>query len=162
MKISKYNLIRFIIDVSLEDHKTLENVNWQKWFFSVSRVYNHKMPEQVVKAIASTGIPQLIELCDEEMPRIEKMKRSAVEKCTLEKTKYERWIQRRDAGNKRVLEEKRKRYEVDLQRVKEIEIEMNESYVQQMLPFWAQRLNEYVQQRDLELYTKPFNNQERN
>jgi hypothetical protein len=148
MTISKYNLIKFIIDVSLRDHEQRKDPDWQAWFKSISRIYNHKMPEHVIKAIASTGNAELLQLCNTEMTRVEDRLRQDAQNYEVYKVNREKWIHRISAGNLRAQEARLLRHDADLQKAKHIEKEMNESYVEQMMPEWTQCLEDIIRKRD--------------
>jgi hypothetical protein len=163
MGISNYSLTRFILDVSFCDHQASStDPDWKAWFHSVSRIFSHRnIPLSVLEGLLAKNVPQLSTLCEAEITkRIEKNRRAELQ-AEHRNEKYERWIQRRDAGNARVQELRKKKQEIDEQKVQEIQRQMNESYVKQLFPVWKQRMDEIVQQRNNEMSTvwattKPF------
>ena len=65
------------------------------------RIYNHRVPENLIKALIACDIPELTQYCDTEMTKIEARRLYHQRQQEKAKEKHEKWIQRRDEGNKR-------------------------------------------------------------
>jgi hypothetical protein len=150
MAISKYNLCKFI-DASLKDQIMKDDPDWNLWFRSVSRIFNHRMPLNVVSMIASAPVLQLRRLADMEFEKIEERRKRCNERREQQTQKHERWKQRRDAGNKRAEEAKRMQDDSIREKAKEHQREADELYVRMMLPSWKQKVDDCKQHRDEEI-----------
>lgn len=109
MPISKYHLIKFILN-SYEDHnQNSDNFNWIIWFNDISSIYNHKIPENLLLAIKSKNNDNkpIINLCDKELERIKARKKQEILALEDKEQRYKRWIEKRDAGNLRALQEQK-------------------------------------------------------
>jgi hypothetical protein len=103
---SKYNLIKFIENsYSYYENSYYDNIDqdWPKWFRSVSRIYNHKMPKNVILAIKNKNNQILNTLCDLELAKLNKREKEEEKYTKLKQEKYIRWIERRNAGNKKII-----------------------------------------------------------
>jgi hypothetical protein len=98
MKISNYHLSKFIIDFVQNAN---QDTNWDEWFRILLRIYNHRVPENLIKALISCDIPELTQYCETEMTKIESRRLYHQQQQEKAKEKHEKWIQRRDEGNKR-------------------------------------------------------------
>lgn len=100
---SKYNIIRFVLDHAYEDH--LKNGNgWTEWFKSVSRIFNHKIPDALLAALSKKN-DQLRDLSVA-------YKAAHEEKSTKEDTKYEDWKRRRDEGNRKEMQKQKEEKDI--------------------------------------------------
>ena len=99
MKLSNYHVSKFVLDIAATDHAQRQDAEWAEWFKGVSRIYNHRMPESVVKTLLSYDIPSLSALCQVEMKKIEQRRAYRQGLQEKAKEKHEKWIKRRDAGN---------------------------------------------------------------
>ena len=94
--ISKYNLIRFILDEAAVKNP---NIEWDEWFRKVSRIFKHKIPEALLLGLSKQS-DTLKMLCDEHRDNSKLKPRSTHEE------RYQNWIKRRDEGNQRVVEKR--------------------------------------------------------
>ena len=69
-----------------------------EWFRSMSRIFNHKIPEQIIRGLMAKNIPELQDMCQAELDKIKARETAAL--AALDK--YNTWIERRDAGNRRI------------------------------------------------------------
>lgn len=139
MRTSKYNIIRFVLDVAYDDHRmTSAEPDWEGWLHKVSRMFCGKPPPALLAGLASKS-EEMHELCNK-MPSVSGEKPCAAD---LEAA----WLLRRDAGNRRVAE----------QRVREKEaatVYNNSGYGDEdetfrgMKAVWDKRLDEYIRMRD--------------
>lgn len=79
-------------------------------------------------------------MCDEEMARIDEAIRKDDQKKEMDIG--------RDAGNMKAKEARLRKHDEDLQKAKQFEREVNESYVEQMMPVWARRLEDVINERN--------------
>jgi hypothetical protein len=154
MSISKYNLIKFV-EISFKDHKRAQDTDWNEWFQTVSRLYNHRVPETVVCTILriSDGNEELLHLCSTELERIQQEKARIAQKEASKVAKYQAWLLKRDAGNTHAQLQRIEWSNAEMLRIHEKERETNEAYVRDMLPMWQDRLDEYIQKREFSIST---------
>lgn len=107
MSISKYNTLRFIVDVSYEDHALKTNPDWTNWFTTVSRLYGHKMPLNLLMALKAkaTNNSIITQLCDEQLEKLEQRKEKDIYKRIVQSNRYNAWIERQSNRNAQVLKE---------------------------------------------------------
>ena len=152
-KISSYHLKKFVL-ASLDDQLSKDggDRDWGGWFASVSRMFNGAMPLDLIAAMKSAAAhgnaPPFCSLCEEEL------KRADARACKEETRRAQRaereakWIERRDAGNRRALEERIRASRMDAEAARRIKMEIEEAFVAAMLPTWAAQLNEFRKKRD--------------
>lgn len=139
MTVSEYNLIRFIEDISYNDHQSLENQNWDVWFKGVSRLYNHKIPCKLLKALQRKGNPVITEMCDVLLSKM----LDAQEKQRLEnEQKHEAWIKRLNALPKKPVP----------QPVPKVETCVSDIYYEERKSLWEQKVKEYIEIRNKSLF----------
>ena len=107
--ISKYNLIKFILDVSYEDKQhvisTIERKHctkddyWTCWLYSVSKIFNNKMPMALLKGLHKKNNHYLNDFCNEKIAEIQEENRKLH---NLQMDKKRLWELKRDEGNKRM------------------------------------------------------------
>jgi hypothetical protein len=151
MPISKYHLIKFLIN-SYDDHnENANNFDWITWFNDISSIYNQNIPESLILAIKRKNNEELNELCNKELERIHlKEKREALALESKEQ-KYKRWIEKRDAGNLRVLQKIKEKKESDILKQNETIKKANEEYIKMMMSTWEKQHKEYIDSRRSEL-----------
>lgn len=106
MTISKYNLIRFILDEAYDDSENTaalgENFNergilvthWKNWFHKISRIYNHKIPQSLLDGLKRKNNTFLTEIILEyEIRQLQKPVKRTKE------DEYDDWIKRVNTGN---------------------------------------------------------------
>jgi hypothetical protein len=147
MPISKYHLIKFIIN-SYDDHKNTNNPDCIKWFNDIKHLYNQNIPESLILAIKGKNNEELNRLCDLEIERIQTRKKREALALESKEQKYKRWIEKRDAGNLRVLQKKK---EFDILKQNETIKKANEEYIKMMMSTWEKQYKEYIDSRRLEL-----------
>jgi hypothetical protein len=136
--ISKYNLIRFILDEAAEKNPDSE------WFRKVSRVFKHRIPEALLLGLSKQS-DTLKTLCDEYRSNSKPTPRSTDE------DRYQKWIKRRDEGNKRAFQ-KRLEQKEDADTPKEIlsTFVMTDDEIKQKMPDWQEQFNTIVNKRQQE------------
>ena len=144
---SKYNIIRFVLDRAYEDHQNLCNNNdWAEWFKSVSRMFNHKIPDGLIAALSKKN-DQLRDLCvaykdNKQMQKPIKQQ---------EDTKYEDWKRRRDEGNRKELQRRKEEKERLAETLKAHQQRQMESHWESMQPIWNKQYNEIINKRCFEV-----------
>ena len=134
--ISKYNLIRFILDEAAEKNPDIE------WFRKVSRIFAHKIPEALLSGLSKQS-DTLKMLCDEY--------RGKPKPQSTAEDRYKNWIKRRDEGNKRAVQ-KRLEQKEDADRPKEIlsTFVMTDDEIKQKMPDWQEQFNIIINKRQQE------------
>ena len=110
MGISKYNLIRFILDESYSDcentcytgddfcDREVFEAQWKNWFHKVSRIYNHKIPIQLLEGLRRKQNEALNGII-EEYVKSQKEKRDLFPIVSKEKA-YEKWVNKISISSK--------------------------------------------------------------
>jgi hypothetical protein len=141
---SKYHSIKFVLDIAYEDHNKLHGeLQWEKWFKSIIKMFNNKIPDSLLKGLSKKNNTQLSRCLD--------LYENVVVKKDGKEGKeddYNRWIKRRNDGNKRVeLEKEIKKRKDELE--KEIQKRKDdESYCDEMQPKWDTQLQEIINSRN--------------
>jgi gas vesicle protein len=139
--ISKYNLIRFILDEAAEKNP---NIEWNEWFRKVSRIFAHKIPEALLLGLSKQS-DTLKMLCDEYRSNSKPKPQSTVD------DRYKNWIKRRDEGNKRAFQ-KRLEQKEDADTPKEIlsTFVMTDDEIKQKMPDWQEQFKVIREKRQQE------------
>lgn len=148
--VSEYNLIKFILNKSYNDHYLQENPDWNDWFNSISRLYNNKMPKSLILGLKRKNNDKLRNLCDNALILIQQREDKYKERLEQELLKYQKWMWKRDEGNKRVNEKKMQKIETNILKESQERQIANESYIKQMLPTWHAVYDECKNKREQE------------
>ena len=140
MKVSTYNLLQFVIH-AYDDHLIQQNPNWADWFKSISRIYKHDIPKNVIMALKAKQNEQLDKLCDAALcqSQLREIKAGQREATALEK--YNKWLEGREAGNKRA-------HQLRQERISEQRQAQHEAEVPAIRDAWTKKMDEYMEERD--------------
>ena len=152
MSISKYNLIVFILENSYENYKLQENPDWNKWFFSVSRIYHHKMPVKLLLGLKRKNNEIINALCDKEFGKIKLRKKEKEEKSEKRQKEYMNWLLRRNTGNeiakKRIKQEIERTKQERREQIKDSWNIIHENYIKEMTPVWKDNFEKILEERE--------------
>lgn len=95
MTISKYCTIRFVLDCAYEDHAALVNPDWHNWLISISRMFSHRIPQALLHGLLRKNNSHIEQFCIERLNKLAE---------PINESKYEKWLERRDMGNKKAQE----------------------------------------------------------
>jgi hypothetical protein len=147
MKISHYNLIIFISN-SYDDHKKLENSDWQKWFKSIVRIFNNIVPEKILLMLKRKNNKEIDDLCKEQSQKNNIKIINYYEKLKNNNDKYEKYIEKRDNGNIKALEKNKIQKNDEKIMNRQIQERYNDLYVNEMLSVWKKDLDNIIRKRD--------------
>jgi hypothetical protein len=132
---SKYHSIKFVLDIAYEDHNKLQDdLDWEKWFKSIIKMFNNKIPGSLLRGLSRKNNTQLSRCLDLYENAV--VKKEGKEEKERKEEDYNRWIKRRNDGNKRVELEK------EIQKRKDYEL-----YCDEMQPKWDTKLKEIINSR---------------
>jgi hypothetical protein len=140
MTISKYNTIRFILDEAYEDHKALGK-DWDEWLRKISRMFNYNVPEALIEGLQRKD-PSL------------KITNNPSMYVEASENKYTKWIERRDRGNQRRIEEMKVKKEQEVKFIEEQRIKWLEDYENKMKPKWDSDFNKFITNREKQMREK--------
>jgi hypothetical protein len=147
VSISKYHLIRLILDNLYEEQKKKGDPQWEGWLNTLGKVFNGTIPKALLLGLKrKSESSELCNLCDVRLLQSQHIKSKELQESAVDA--YERWIERRDRGNKRALEKREKEKQEQQAKIRQIQQEAHETYIQQMLPQWKQTLEDYKRKRD--------------
>jgi hypothetical protein len=140
--ISKYHTIRFVLDEAA--NKDPDSIDWTVWFTKVSRMFNHKIPEALLQGLLRLNLLCVNTLCEHHRG----LNHRFVYNHDLKMDRFHTWIKRRDEGNKRAAEQ-RKRV-ADAKRAAEIEasIKQQEDEYKKKLPIWEKQYADLIAKRN--------------
>jgi len=145
--LSKYHIIRFIIETAYEDHRLNrdKDKDWDAWFHRVVKMFKGKLPKALLKGLASKS-PELYALCSkiDVYDKDEQYKA----KVAMHKSDRDAWIQRRDEGNRRVAEARAHACELKKRAEMEASRALDEAKCREMQPTWDKMLEDIVRKRD--------------
>jgi hypothetical protein len=147
MKICQYNLIIFINN-SYDDHIKIENPNWQNWFKSINKMFNNNIPKKILLMLQRKNNIELNNLCKEQMQINEIKKVRYYEKLKNENEKYQKYIQKRDNGNKKAIEMFKIQKNDEKLKNDILDQQINQLYVDEMLPVWKSRIDKLINERN--------------
>lgn len=161
MKISDYNLIIFILENSYENYKLQENPDWNKWFFSISRIFHHKIPIKLLLGMKRKNNNEINMLCDKELGKIKLRKKEKEEK---KQNEYNNWLLRRNIGNettkKRIEQEKERTQKERKEKIKDSWNIVHENYIKEMTPVWKDNFEKILKEREYQ-YNEYFSGRNR-
>jgi hypothetical protein len=131
---TKYHTIKFILDIAYEDHNKLPELekNWEKWFKSIIKIFNNDIPIALRFGLLNKNNIQLSEILDNYILFLYKDVKFTLKE--INEDKYYKWIERRDAGNKRTLHERKKIQDEKIANIKKKHQLEHELYCNQMQP----------------------------
>lgn len=147
MKICQYNLIIFINN-SYDDHIKIENPNWKNWFKSINKMFNNNIPKKILLMLQRKNNIELNNLCKEQMQINEIKKLRYYEKLKNENEKYQKYIQKRDNGNKKAIEMFKIQKNDEKLKNDILDQQINQLYVDEMLPVWKSRIDKLINERN--------------
>jgi len=151
MPISKYNLLQFVLQ-SFDDRTRLqETCNWNEWLASVSRIYDHNIPEAVLSAILRLNnhrVKEVDEFCSAKLEAIHHKLQVKQEQHSKHAQKIQDWISRRDAGNKRTKAKQERQNALLMAAQKQKDAEVTDLHIKEMLPKWREQIEQVQQQRN--------------
>ena len=144
MRVSKYHLVRFILDQPYgeEIHEF-----WSEWIKQVVRMFpKHKVPACLLQGLGRKN-DCLSRICEEieSAQAAHSVQTQAEEKCHA-------WVLRRDAGNQRAQEKRTREKEEKRHHARAL----NDVYQAEMQPVWDAQLSDIQAKRD-EQITKIYN-----
>ena len=143
--LSKYHIIRFILETAYEDHRViLDKDAWDVWFHKVVKMFNGKPPSALLKGLASKN-QELYALCSKIVVDDKDERYKA--KVNLYKSNRDAWIQRRDEGNRRVAEERARAREHQKRAETEAKRASDEAMCRKMQLVWDKMLDDIVLKR---------------
>jgi hypothetical protein len=89
--INTYNIIRFVLDISYNDHLSNESSTWDTWLNTVSRIYNHKMPIELLHGLIAKNNPILTQLCNKKIEALDLYLERKSEENENKSNKYKLW-----------------------------------------------------------------------
>lgn len=95
--LSKYHIIRFVLDVSYEDHaKSCDAPDWITWCKRVFDMFGRNPPDALIDGLKRKQNAVIDEYCAKFLEMRNEEKKEALRK---QSDKYVAWIKRRDDGN---------------------------------------------------------------
>jgi hypothetical protein len=161
--ISKYHLIKFILETSYEDHKSKNDLDcnweendWDVWLKSISFLFKNKIiPDQIlcglIKKDNNDLTPLCIELLESNRINLEKKLEQIDEIKDHQENKRRLWLLKLENNNKLFNEkELEKKKEVNA-RIKERENKANEDFISQIKPVWQKKIQELFDSRNSQI-----------
>lgn len=139
---SKYHAIRFVLEEALVDkmNTQTQDIDWTPWFRKVARMFNDHLPDALLDGL-SRRCDALKGLCEAHRTTRRQASQASQAPFLSAQQRYDRWIQRRDAGNARAAAERRRIQEEQRVAAKAIQNRYLESQWESMMPVWKKQLD---------------------
>lgn len=154
---SKYHIVKFILDIAYEDHLTTRNSDWTEWMNKIKKIFpKYKLPMCLVIGLYRKNNKDLNEILDNldyiyySNNQMENQLNDSQKKLTWQE-RYDKWIEKRDNGNKLAQQKRRELQVMNIAKNKEIEKAANESYIQQMKPLWDSTFQDLLNKRESDM-----------
>lgn len=152
MQLSNYNTIRFILDIAYEDHLVSNKESWDIWINKISYIFPKKqLPYALISGLYEKNNKELNNQLDKLVNITSITHIETKNKYELWNEKYDKWIERRDNGNKLAQQKRQELIKSNYEAAKEVSKLANETFIQQMKPFWDTQLQECINKRENEI-----------